>query len=397
MGDEPVEAEKPAHVDPAKWYVHVGENDVRGPCDADALKSLLESAFIDGCTNVWCDGMESWQPISACRELKQLLIESDKGSEGEGDGAGAQAEPTPEDEARKRKKEKKKQYLKRKKQRIESGQWVDSTKNYSVYVSGLPKDTTLEEVAEVFKRAGLIKIDPLTTLPKIKLYTDENGELKRDGTVTFVNKESIDFALRYLDNYHFRENCVIHVERAKFEPRDSQQRQLPPSAKAERRKKYLAAKYEQERLKSWSDMADDGTGRRIVISKPMFSMEDAMRYEAGDQFYRDLKEEILAEVSKYVEVEKVTPIARHPQGVVCIKFKNSSDAELFISRFNNRLFDGRQLEVYFFDGKTDLQAQTIPSRVQQRPQTEPDPSESDFKCDWIEEQSSDEEFEIKTE
>ncbi|BAM39321.1 uncharacterized protein TOT_010001193 [Theileria orientalis strain Shintoku] len=250
-----------------------------------------------------------------------------------------------------------------------------------VYVSGLPKDTSLAEVAEVFKKAGLIKIDPLTTLPKIKLYTDENGDLKSDGTVTFVNKESVEFALRYLDNYHFRENCVIHVEPAKFEPRSNQQNKpVPASVKSELRKKYLAAKYEEERLKSWSDNLDDGTGRRIVISKPMFSMEDAM------------------EIKKYVEVEKVTPIARHPQGVVCIKFKNSLDAEVFISKFNNRLFDGRSLEVYFFDGKTDLQAQAFPSRTAKKPEPEPDlKKDDDFKRDWIEEQSSDEEFEIRTE
>eukprot|EP00375_Theileria_parva_P003662 XP_766347.1 hypothetical protein [Theileria parva strain Muguga] len=214
------------------------------------------------------------------------------------------------------------------------------------------------------------KIIIVSALPKIKLYTDENGELKSDGTVTFVNKESIDLAIRYLDNYHFRDNCVIHVEQAKFEPKPTQAKPIPPSIKSELRKKYLAAKYEERRLQGWSDTLDDGTGRRIVISKPMFSMEDAMvtfiilenfqKYETGDLFYEELKEEIL---SKYVEVEKVTPIPRHPQGIVCIKFKNSSDAEVFISKFNGRMFDGRELEVYFFDGKTDLQAQTIPSKV----------------------------------
>ncbi|UKK00622.2 hypothetical protein MACK_000696 [Theileria orientalis] len=357
--------------------------------------------------------MDSWKPISECDELRQLVIDSDEkdsedevvpqvteyGPASEQPTASEDVTVTEEDEAKKRKREKKKQYLKRKKQRIESGQWVDSSKNCTVYVSGLPKDTSLAEVADVFKKAGLIKIDPLTTLPKIKLYTDENGELKSDGTVTFVNKESVEFALRYLDNYHFRENCIIHVEPAKFEPRTNQQNKpVPASVKSELRKKYLAAKYEEERLKSWSDSLDDGTGRRIVISKPMFSMEDAMRYEAGDKFYTELKDEIINEIKKYVEVEKVTPIARHPQGVVCIKFKNSLDAEVFISKFNNRLFDGRSLEVYFFDGKTDLQAQAFPSRTAKKPEPEPDlKKEDDFKRDWIEEQSSDEEFEIRTE
>uniref|UniRef100_A0A3B0MJ91 RNA binding protein, putative n=1 Tax=Theileria annulata TaxID=5874 RepID=A0A3B0MJ91_THEAN len=356
-----------------KWYVQAGENDIRGPCDTESLKSLLKS-------------LES--------EDKENLEHLEENTYVEG------AVLTEEEEAKKRKREKKKLYLKRKKQRMESGEIAGSLKSHTVYVSGLPKDTTISEVAEVFKKAGLIKIDPHTTLPKIKLYTDEKGELKSDGTVTFVNKESIDLAIRYLDNYHFRDNCIIHVEQAKFEPRSAQIKPIPPSIKSELRKKYLAAKYEEKRLQGWSDTLDDGTGRRIVISKPMFSMDDAMKYEAGDEFYDELKEEILSEIKKYVEVEKVTPIPRHPQGVVCIKFKNSSDAEVFISKFNGRMFDGRELEVYFFDGKTDLQAQTIPSNKIKKPVVETklkEDEDDDVKCDWVEEQSSDEEFEIKTE
>ncbi|ORM39381.1 HIV Tat-specific factor 1 -like protein [Babesia sp. Xinjiang] len=327
--------------------------------------------------------------------------------------ADAVAPPAVEDETRIRKREKKKQYLQRKRQRIESGKWVDSSvgavavvfnlfqRNLSVYITGLPDDTTAEEIASVFRRAGVIKIDPITTMYKIKLYTDDSGKFKNDARVTFVNKESVDFAIRYLDNYHFRENCVIHVEEARYDPHKYQTKSTVTLSAEEMRKRYLAAKLEQDRLQSWGEDIDDGSGRRIVICKPMFTAEDAWEYEADDPFYDDLREEVTAEVTKFVPVEKVTPIPRHPQGVVCVKLKTSAEAELFIAQFQNRLFDGRQLQVYFFDGKSDLQAQSLPSKLAHEKaiaEAKADlKSADDVACDWIDNQSSDEEFEIRTE
>lgn len=382
-----------------KWYVHLGENDIRGPSDSSTLKSLLEGAIIDGLTNVWCEGMEAWKPLAECEELRAVLgvdetcVGDFKPSGGVGDSDNLlepenQPENRPLDERKhllepenqqkltnpinsnddatqrlQAKREKKKRYLQRRKQRIETGQWIDSRKNLSVYVHGLPPDTTLEEVASIFKKAGVIKIDPVTTLPKIKLYRDESGRLKSDARVTFVNKESVEFATKYLDNYYMRPDCVIHVEEAKYDPTKFKGKSMSASERSVMRKKYLAAKYEQERLQSWAEEVDDGSGRRIVICKPMFSRQQAEMHEAGSPFYSELRDEVAAEISKFVPVEKVTPIARHPQGVVCVKFRSSADAEIFIAKFNDRLFDGNRLSVYFFDGKSDLQAQTLPSRL----------------------------------
>lgn len=99
----------------------------------------------------------------------------------------------------------------------------------------------------------------ISALPKIKLYTDETGKFKNDARVTFVNKESVDFAIRYLNNYHFREDCIIHVEevcvsrlianlrQARYDPQKYKQRSPVPVTAEEMRKRYLAAKYEQER------------------------------------------------------------------------------------------------------------------------------------------------------
>ncbi|GFE54121.1 RNA recognition motif domain containing protein [Babesia ovis] len=391
-----------------------------------------DRSLVNDSSNIWHEGMESWHTISELDELDSFISEVSKQASTKPDSVhqniinntiegvsspidanaasaddkrsnnkdGATSPPV-EDEERIRKREKKKQYLQRKRMRMESGQWIDTSRNLSVYITGLPDDTTSEEIANVFRRAGVIKIDPLTTLPKIRLYTDDEGKFKNDARVTFVNKESVDFAIRYLDNYHFRENCVIHVEKAKYDPQKRQAKSSTVLSAEEMRKRYLAAKYEQDRLQSWDHDIDDGSGRRIVICKPMFSAEDAWEHEAGDQFYEDLREEVNAEITKFVPVEKVTPIPRHPQGIVCVKLKTSADAEIFISQFQDRLFDGRRLQVYFFDGKTDLQSQCLPSKSEKEAALAAVKSEikqaDDVVCDWIENQSSDEEFEIKTE
>ncbi|KAK2196757.1 bifunctional RNA recognition motif domain/Nucleotide-binding alpha-beta plait domain superfamily/TatSF1-like [Babesia duncani] len=378
-----------------KWYIQYGENDVRGPVGTTGIKELIDSSAIDGFTHVWCDGMDTWKPISQLEQLRELLIDDiDLLKQPPPNSADSQQPCTnPEDQERKRKREKKKLYLQRKKQRISQGQWIDSAKNTSVYVSNLPLDTSLDEVASVFKKAGVFKIDPVTTLPKIKLYTDEQGNLKGDARVTFVNKESVDFAIRYLDQYHFRPNVLIHVEQAQYEPQKHKGGNRVID-KQEARRRYLAAKYEQERLSSWGQDVDDGTGKRIVICKPMFSIKEANEYEADAPFYQTLRNEVMDMVSKLVPVEKVTPIARHPQGIVCIKFKSGPEAEVFISNYKGRTFREHQLDCFFYNGKTDLQAQALPSKV--GPLEAHKQLKDPFDCQWIQEQSSDEEFEIRT-
>ncbi|KAJ1723031.1 hypothetical protein LPJ53_002603 [Coemansia erecta] len=60
--------------------------------------------------------------------------------------------------------------------------------NTSVYVSGLPLDTTEAEVAEYFSQCGTIMVDILTNKPRIKLYRKENNEIKGDALAQFEEK-----------------------------------------------------------------------------------------------------------------------------------------------------------------------------------------------------------------
>ena len=64
---------------------------------------------------------------------------------------------------------------------------------------------------------GVIKEDPRTSAPRIKLYKNPDGTLKGDGTCTYLMPESIDLALKLLDEMRYDADHVLHVERAKFE------------------------------------------------------------------------------------------------------------------------------------------------------------------------------------
>ena len=83
--------------------------------------------------------------------------------------------------------------------------WNQPKTNTSVYVNGLPLDVTEEEIREVFSKCGVIRLDPETDAPKIKLYRDKDtGAPKGDGLVTFLKAPSVALACTILDGAPFR-------------------------------------------------------------------------------------------------------------------------------------------------------------------------------------------------
>eukprot|EP00928_Gymnodinium_smaydae_P011177 TRINITY_DN14154_c0_g3_i1.p1 TRINITY_DN14154_c0_g3~~TRINITY_DN14154_c0_g3_i1.p1 ORF type:complete len:646 (-),score=185.24 TRINITY_DN14154_c0_g3_i1:69-2006(-) len=279
------------------------------------------------------------------------------------DGADAAANEEDLDPETRLKRQKKREYRERKKLRKQAGLFMKAQDNPNVYVSGLPGNVTQSELESVFKRAGVLKVDPLTGDTKIRIYRENDaGACTGDALVTYANAASVSLALEFLHEHELRPGCRICVQQADFEeheqaPKLSKEelKALAAKRKGENdRSKYLAAKNAQKEAVSWSGDMDDGTGRRVIVLKRMYTLEEAE--SEGPGFYGELEEEVREECAKIGQVVKVTPIENHRLGIVCVKFRSSNEAEECIRVMDGRFFAGRTVEASFYDGKTDLKA-----------------------------------------
>lgn len=240
------------------------------------------------------------------------------------------------DAKRQRNVESRRKYRERVKEKKKAGIWVKPKTNPNVYVKGLPPDVTEEELADVFRRAGVIKIDPDTSRPKIRIYRRPDGLVNGDATISFVNAESVNLAIKYLDGSFFRNDCTLHVEQAQFQKAEKMAGQaVNPREREMQRKKYWAAKLEEQRLLGWSDGMSDGR-MRIMLIRPLWSYQEAEEYPFNDAFYSTIAVNLKESLSEWTSVVSVTPIERHPRGIACVKFRTAEDCEAAILRLNQR-------------------------------------------------------------
>ena len=71
-------------------------------------------------------------------------------------------------------------------------------------MTSLPLDVTVQEVHDVFSRCGVIAEEIDRGKPRIKLYTDDNGDFKGDALILYFRAESVDLAVQLLDDTEFR-------------------------------------------------------------------------------------------------------------------------------------------------------------------------------------------------
>lgn len=86
-------------------------------------------------------------------------------------------------------------------------------KQTAIYVTGLPDDTTIDELFEHFSKVGVIMDDMFTGGPRIKLYENEDGTLKGDALVVYLCEPSVQLAIDILDESQLRLGVTIRVQR----------------------------------------------------------------------------------------------------------------------------------------------------------------------------------------
>mmetsp|Transcript_6838 Transcript_6838/g.9954 ORF Transcript_6838/g.9954 Transcript_6838/m.9954 type:complete len:598 (-) Transcript_6838:71-1864(-) len=226
-----------------------------------------------------------------------------------------------------------------------------------IYVTGLPKDTDEEEVGKHFSRVGIIELDPETQHPKIKLYRQSDSQLKGDASICYAREESVDLAVRILDEGYFRptaksgEQYPLAVAPAKFEQKgELQSSSKPRIAEAKRKVAKLAA----VQAIGWDD-GDNGRitgglkGLRIVVLKYIFTPTS----DDDDPMLDQLEKQIHKECSELGSVEKITIFAKNPHGVMLVKFTQPAAATEAVKLYHGNIFNGRKVNASYWDGITD--------------------------------------------
>jgi len=253
--------------------------------------------------------------------------------------------------------------------------------NTAVYVTGLPLDATVDEVAELFSRkCGVIAEEIDSGRPRIKMYTDSEGKFKGDALVVFFKPESVHMAIMLLDDTEFRLTGDPNAPRMRVMEADSSykkvkydtagdgegadgkpasqaQAQAPPrrseqeKAKIIRKTQKLASK-----LADWSDdeshaaktLQPPKKWERVVILRNMFTLEELRDDPTA---ILDIKEDVREECEKLGPVTNVVLYDLEEEGIVTVKFKTREAAEECLRLMHGRAFGGRIIEAYFATGR----------------------------------------------
>ncbi|KAM0287002.1 hypothetical protein ACHAQH_000687 [Verticillium albo-atrum] len=264
--------------------------------------------------------------------------------------------------------------------------------NTAVYVTGLPRDATADEVHELFSRkAGVVAEEIDSGRPRIKMYTEEDGSFKGDALVVFFKPQSVEMAIMLLDDTDLRiepsgrgsgrmrvQAADASYKKTKYDengdaaaegkgkapegarpPREQQQQQNRADRDRERQKIIKRTQKLDAKLADWSDddtsaLPTESTSKwdRLVVLRHMFTLAEL---EEDPAALLEIKEDIREECSKLGVVTNVVLFDEEPDGVVSVKFREPQAAQACIAMMNGRSFDGRIVEASLATGREKFQ------------------------------------------
>ncbi|KID90006.1 Nucleotide-binding, alpha-beta plait [Metarhizium guizhouense ARSEF 977] len=249
--------------------------------------------------------------------------------------------------------------------------------NTAVYVTGLPLDATVSEVHELFSRKGGVIAEEIDSgAPRIKLYSDEEGNFKGDALIVFFKPQSVEMAIMLLDDTDFRMNATGTREgRMRVQAADSSYKKVqyetdgtpgggsnggredkrPQRSHRDRQKIIKKTQKLDAKLADWDDddpypaMAQSNSKRdKTVILRHMFTLEELDEDPAA---LLEIKEDIRDECAKLGTVTSVVLYDQEVDGVVSVRFKDTESAVACIKLMHGRSFDGRVVEASLKTGK----------------------------------------------
>ena len=114
-------------------------------------------------------------------------------------------------------------------------------KNTAIYITNLPTSppATVAEILQVFSRCGVIAEEIDGRNPRIKLYTDDDGNFKGDALVVYFRAESVNLAIQMLDDTQLR---LGEGDKLKITPADfsyKQQKDAPQKSNIKDKRKII--------------------------------------------------------------------------------------------------------------------------------------------------------------
>nr|KIR45643.1 HIV Tat-specific factor 1 [Cryptococcus bacillisporus CA1280] len=223
-------------------------------------------------------------------------------------------------------------------------------KKTGVWVTNLPPNTTVQKLADVFSKAGVLHIDDEGS-PRIKMYYDDEGNFKGEAWVVYFKEGSVDLAITLLDDTELELGAGYPPMRVKIAEYFKEKHRMS------KRMKTLQSKI------TWrsDDESDDAAAplggapaptnnrfARVVVLKGMFVLEDL---EKDPALLLELKEEVREEAETLGQVTSVILYDKEEDGVMTIKFKEPVSAQACVAKMNNRYFDGRVIYAGLYNGK----------------------------------------------
>lgn len=374
----------------AEWYYLDEKQKHRGPFSQPQLRNMRQGGAVDAHTMVWKRGWNEWKTLARVPELRMepdVFAEQSNPTLATREGREKQfvdddgtfyvwdetihayvpqthdQPPDPEKHARQEGEKKRKQEEPGSSGR-ETIDAIATNNTTSVYVTGLPTDATEEEMFHVFgKFGGIIKKDPVSDQPKIKMYKHPTSGLpKGDGLVTYLVRASVDQACTLLDGVPLRvgDAQVMSVSPAQF----NRTEEKGMESKAQGTKRAKKVKPAQAKELGWGGFDDDSKPEETtVVLRYMFD-PDAIVLEPD--LLKELEDDVGEECVKYGRLDNLRIYKRHPQGVVTVRFKRREGAEKCVETMNGRFYDGRKVEAHLWDGKTNFQEECRESEEEQQ-------------------------------
>ncbi|KAL6717974.1 hypothetical protein ACLMJK_004059 [Lecanora helva] len=358
--------------------------------DADPRISFskLDSKFIleadDGQEYEFDDGLKRWVPV-----LDDALLEQQR--------AAYAVKGVDESEPAQAGKKRKKQVYTNGEEEVGGRSQTKKTKptpeprerkNTAVYVTCLPQDVTVEEVRSTFSRCGVIAEEIDSGKPRIKLYTDDNGNCKGDALIMFFRPESVELAIQLLDETEFRlgEGQKMKVTIADFSYKT--QKEAPVKSNMKEKKKIIKKTQKlNNKLADWDDddpqAIQDTSSRwdKVVILKHMFTLQEL---EEDPAAILDIKEDIREECSKMGPVTNVVLFDKEADGVASVRFGNAEAAKACVATMNGRHFSGMVVEAYVSEGNEKFKKSSEKKTVLDEDEGEDEGKRLDEFGSWLE-------------